>query len=94
MERLPGGLTVYLLRAYDQVRGNRNALRIVRAAATVAEMRLAPPMTVDNFEGVAAVPRPDGSYRFYLISDDNGRDTQRTLLLAFDWRPPFGVGLH
>jgi hypothetical protein len=25
--------------------------------------------------------------RFYLISDDNGSATQRTLLLAFDWRP-------
>jgi hypothetical protein len=87
IERLPGGMTAYLLRAYDDMRGNRSSLRIVRDATIVAEMNLAPPMTVDNFEGIAAVPRPDGSYRFYLLSDDNNRDTQRTLLLAFDWRP-------
>jgi hypothetical protein len=50
-------------------------------------MDMAPPMTVDNFEGLAAVPRTDGSVRFYLLSDDNGLAHQRTLLLAFDWRP-------
>jgi hypothetical protein len=25
--------------------------------------------------------------RFDLVSDDNGTPTQRTLMLAFDWRP-------
>jgi hypothetical protein len=49
-------------------------------------MDLASPMTVDNYEGLAAVPATDGGVRFYLISDDNGRADQRTLLLAFDWR--------
>jgi hypothetical protein len=33
------------------------------------------------------VPRADGSVRFYLLSDDNASAAQRTLLLAFDWRP-------
>ena len=37
-------------------------------------------MTVDNFEGVAVVPWPDGRLRFYLISDDNASATQRTIL--------------
>jgi hypothetical protein len=52
----------------------------------VARLDMAPPLTQDNFEGLAAVPRPDG-VRFYLLADDNALATQRTLLLAFDWQP-------
>ncbi|MDB5421700.1 MAG: hypothetical protein JWR59_1647, partial [Brevundimonas sp.] len=66
-------------------------LRITDAAGrTVDEMELRGPLTVDNFEGLAAVPKPDGGVRFYLISDDNFSSAQRTLLLAFDWKPPTG----
>ncbi len=86
IKRLPGMQTVYLLRAFDQARGNRNSLQIFRSGNVVARMDLAAPMTVDNYEGLAAVPGTDGGVRFYLISDDNGRANQRTLLLAFDWR--------
>ena len=86
LKRLPGMHTVYLLRAFDAARGNRIRLQIFRSATMVARMDLAPPMTVDNFEGLAAVPRTDGGVRLYLISDDNGLARQRTLLLAFDWR--------
>ena len=42
------------------------------------------PATVDNFEGIAAVRRPDGGVRLYILSDDNFNPGQRTLLLAFD----------
>jgi len=80
--------TVYLLRAFDQVRGNRNSLQIFRGDNLIARMDLARPLTVDNYEGLAAVPQANGGFRFYLISDDNASATQRTLLLAFDWRPP------
>lgn len=44
------------------------------------------PATVDNFEGIAAVRRPDGGVRLYILSDDNFNPGQRTLLLAFDVR--------
>jgi hypothetical protein len=95
MDLLPGGLTAYLLRSFSVLRGNVVRLRIVdRGGAPVDEMEIARPLTVDNFEGVAAAPQKDGGVRFYLISDDNfgtynGLPTgQRTLLLAFDWRPP------
>jgi hypothetical protein len=50
-------------------------------------MDLAPPLTVDNFEGMTAVIDAAGKTRFYLVSDDNASSSQRTLLLAFDWRP-------
>jgi|GEM_PF-139099 len=48
--------------------------------------RFTAPATVDNFEGIAAVRRPDGGVRLYILSDDNFNPGQRTLLLAFDVR--------
>jgi hypothetical protein len=87
MRRLPRGQSAYLLRAYDEVRGVRVSLQIVDAGKIVAHMDVAAPLSVDNFEGLGVVQRPDGGFRFYLISDDNASASQRTLLLAFDWRP-------
>lgn len=87
IHRLPRMQTAYLLRAFDAARGNRITLKILRSTTLVARMDMAPPMTIDNFEGLAAVPRTDGRVRFYLISDDNFNASQRTLLIAFDWRP-------
>ncbi len=86
MGRLSGNRTVYLLRAYDPARGTRVSMQIHGPAGLIDWMDMTPPMTLDNFEGVAAVPQPDGAVRFYLLSDDNASDDQRTLLLAFDWR--------
>jgi hypothetical protein len=87
MRRLPDGMTVYLLRAYDPVRLSRITLKILRDSTVIARMDLAAPMTVDNFEGVMSVPGANGRRRFYLLSDDNNSASQRTLLLAFDWQP-------
>lgn len=48
--------------------------------------RLAPPLSVDNFEGLAV--RAEGTRRFvYLVSDDNFNPLQRTLLLKFELLP-------
>ena len=86
--RLPQGRTAWLLRAWDPVRGNRVTLTIHDAqGAEVGRLDLARPLTIDNFEAVAAVPAKDGAVRFYLLSDDNFQSSQRTLLLAFDWTP-------
>ena len=41
------------------------------------------PLTVDNFEGVAAVQDDDGATLVYILSDDNFNFFQRTLLLLF-----------
>ena len=91
LEVLSGGRTAYLLRAYDPVRGARIILRIVGANGQVEDqLELARPYTIDNFEGLAAAPSPNGGLRFYLISDDNFSKSQRTLLVAFDWRPGSG----
>jgi hypothetical protein len=45
--------------------------------------RWGPPLTVDNFEGVAARRGPDGETLIYLLSDDNFHLLQRTLLVMF-----------
>lgn len=83
---LADGRTAYLVRGMG-LRGVYVDLRILAAdGSLVDELRLAKPLTVDNYEGLAALPNPDGSTRFYLISDDNFSASQRTLLVAFDWR--------
>lgn len=48
--------------------------------------RLLPPMQVDNFEAIDAVPAPQGGVRIFVMSDDNFSAFQRTLLLQF-WMP-------
>ena len=94
---LPGGDILVLERRYPPV-----AVRIRRIHRTALEgggdlegtelARLAPPLTVDNFEGIDVGPAPDGTLRVFLISDDNdcakaghrhGTSSQRTLLLSF-----------
>lgn len=84
---LPGGRMAWLLRAWDPVRGSRNSLQIHGPDGEIARLDMAKPLTVDNYEALAAIPRKDGSVRFYLLSDDNFQSSQRTLLLAFDWKP-------
>lgn len=47
--------------------------------------------STDNIEGVAAEPGAEpGSYRIWLVADDNFSRIQRTLLLVLSWRsaPP------
>lgn len=92
MDNMPGGGLVYLLRSFSALRGNIIKLKVLdRSGRLIDQMELARPLTVDNMEGVAAVARPGGKVRFYLVADDNfgfydGRPTgQRTLLMAFDW---------
>jgi hypothetical protein len=93
MDNLPDGGRAYLFRTFSALRGNVIRLRLTDPnGQTVDTMEIARPLTVDNLEGVAAVAH-QGGVRFYLISDDNfgmfdGKPTnQKTLLLAFDWRP-------
>lgn len=87
---LPGGGWVFLLRDYNPLTQAVTArIRITDDAGRTLDTHvIAAPATVDNFEGVAALPNPDGSIRIYIVSDDNFADRQRTLLLAFDWRRP------
>ncbi|MGH7847968.1 MAG: esterase-like activity of phytase family protein [Candidatus Binatia bacterium] len=49
--------------------------------------RLALPLAVDNFEGIAVYEHPQAGTFVYLVSDDNYLPFERTLLLQFLLRP-------
>ena len=49
--------------------------------------RIAPPLPVDNYEGIAVREKEGGETFVYLVSDDNYSPLQRTLLLQFRLDP-------
>ena len=77
--------TCYVLfRSYKPGEGNRAA--IVELAPDAEPRVLAtflPPLTLDNFEGLA-VREQFGKRYLYVISDNNFSDNQRTLLMKFE----------
>lgn len=92
---LSSGDLLVLERAYNPDRGIVNvrvrqiARSSIRPGASlggrlVAEF--APPLTLDNYEGIAAVQDRGGETHVYLASDDNLSRAQRTLLLKFALR--------
>jgi hypothetical protein len=100
--RLPGGDVLVLERRFPPIEA-----RVMRLAKAALEgsgplrprelARLAPPLTVDNLEGLDVRRDPSGAELVYLVSDDNGcgkrsrlvapRALQRTLLLMFELLP-------
>ncbi len=44
----------------------------------------APPMSIDNMEGLAVIEKSGRTF-LYIISDDNFSGLQRTLLMKFEW---------
>ena len=82
--------TVYALeRFYSRAVGNRAGIVAFpvpgpddTAIAPVTMGRIDPPMTLDNFEGIAVIER-GGETLVLIVSDDNFSDRQRTLLMAF-----------
>ena len=94
---LPRGDLLILERAYNPDRGvvsvqiRQISHDVIRPGSTltgslVAEF--APPLTLDNYEGIAAVRDKSGEVRVTLVSDDNfsREQPQRTLLLQFALR--------
>lgn len=85
VEVSPGELLV-LNRRFTIAEGVSAALTLVRVGEVMKGEeigRLAPPLTVDNMEGMALV-EDRGRIFIYLISDDNFKAFQRTLLLKFE----------
>lgn len=92
LESGPGGELVILHHSFIPAIGSRIIVTIVRdpagARTVIGRFAMPPSWSIDNFEGVAVVPKPNGDWRLYLLSDDNFNPKQRTLMLAFDWTPP------
>lgn len=94
LDRAPDGGFIALERFYAPIIGARAKIAYFPASALdsgaevvpgVEELAtLAPPMAIDNFEGIAAARMPDGATRIYIVSDDNYNRHQRTILYAFD----------
>jgi hypothetical protein len=97
---LPDGDLLVLERRYPPLAVRLMRVRAADLAGTgplVPEelVRLDPPLTLDNFEGVAVRRTGSGATLLYLVSDDNGCSkragvvaprVQRTLLLLFELR--------
>ncbi len=92
---LPSGDVLVLERRYTVPGGP--AARVVRLSAGLLDDPAAPlqgtevaliepPLTLDNFEGIAVRQGAGGETLLYLLSDDNFSPTQRTLLLLFALR--------
>lgn len=86
---LPDGGVLMVERRFTLMGGF--AMRLVRidsgaiAAGRLSGVELArlePPMTVDNFEGIAVQRRSDGRLVASVVSDDNMNPLQSTLLLV------------
>jgi len=88
---LPNGDVLVLSRYFKLLGGFKARLDRVPAGAIESGAvlkgellaRFAPPLTVDNFEGVAVARDADGRALVYILSDDNFHFLQRTLLLLF-----------
>jgi hypothetical protein len=83
---LPDGRILILLRSLSPL-GFSNGLALYDPArgATTALARL-PLGHLDNAEGIAVEPRPDGVKRLWIVTDRDSRARGRTLLAAYDWK--------
>jgi len=89
----PDGQLFILHHSWNPAQGSRIVLSMITdpagpAPKTISILNLAPPLSTDNFEGIAVTKAANGHLRLYLLSDDNFSKTQRTLLMAFDLAPP------
>jgi hypothetical protein len=89
----PDGQLFVLHHSWNPAQGSRIVLSVITdpvgaAPKTIQILSLAPPLSTDNFEGIAVTKTVGGALRLYLLSDDNFSKTQRTLLMAFDLAPP------
>lgn len=92
---LPSGDLLVVERRYTAADGPAARLMVVPRAAIAPHRtvegqeiaKIALPLTVDNFEAVAARRGPSRETLIYLMSDDNFSSTQRTLLLMFAVEP-------
>ncbi len=94
---LPDGGALVLERGFSIFGGFSGRLLRLRPEAIAAAragivldgeeiLRIAPPLPVDNFEGVAAVMHGD-RVLVAMVSDDNNNPLQRSLVLLFELRP-------
>lgn len=78
------GEFLVLFRSYSPSDGNGAGVVAYQPDGSRREIAtLRPPLTVDNFEGLA-VREEEGATFLYIVSDDNFSGSQRTLLMKFE----------
>lgn len=78
------GTCYILFRSYQEGYGNRAAILSLSPDHVFKTIALfLPPLTLDNFEGLA-VREQFGRTFFYIVSDNNFSNDQRTLLMKFE----------
>jgi hypothetical protein len=93
--RLPNGDLLVLERRFSPMSVPGGRIVRVKAESIHPDARIAgeeiariePPMTFDNFEGIATRVGPGEQVFVYVISDDNYFFLQRTLLMEFELSP-------
>jgi hypothetical protein len=84
--RLPDGRLILLIRR-PALLGFDNQLWIASGAGRPARRIALDLGKLDNMEGIAAAPLPNGGTRLWIVSDNNFRPWMRTLLVALDLGP-------
>lgn len=83
-DALSDGTFLILFRSYSPAEGNTAAIVAYTPDGTRREIAtLKPPLTLDNFEGLAVREEGERTY-LYIVSDDNFSGSQRTLLMKFE----------
>ena len=90
---LPTGDLLLLERSFTPIRGVEARISLIKYSSlfssesieTILLAKISSPLLVDNFEGISYIPREDGTFSILIISDDNFKIFQRTLLLQFFW---------
>ncbi|EAQ29213.1 hypothetical protein NAP1_00535 [Erythrobacter sp. NAP1] len=83
-DALQDGTYTVLFRSWSPADDNRAAIVTYTPEGERRElMTITPPLTTDNFEGLA-VREEAGRTFLYLVSDDNFSSNQRTLLMKFE----------
>ena len=81
------GTLYFLFRSYSPRTGNAAELTALPQWGEAMHLAaLHPPLSVDNFEGLA-VREEEGRTFLYIVSDDNFSSGQRTLLMKFEVAP-------
>jgi hypothetical protein len=88
--RAPDGSAWVLLRekGWGGISQSIASLRKTHDGYLVDPMWQLPKGPFDNYEGMAITSLPDGSWRFWLVTDDGHRFMARTLLVALDLALP------
>ncbi len=82
-DALADGTFLILFRSYSPTDGNSAAIVAYSPDGARREIAtLQPPLTTDNFEGLAVREEEDETF-LYIVSDDNFSGRQRTLLMKF-----------